>query len=220
MDECLPGINNVCQHVRPFSLIAWIFWKFHKIAATRGLNSLTSEQLRVWREKIEILYTWSHVLNGVWGIPGTLSATPSTSGYVPLDFPSWKRNPDSTSLMAAIQYGPAAKSGRGLAFIEPTESGLFRATGYGIELAEALEKCLDGVGRKRLLQDIEPATALAKEVSDLYEHWSLKTPSAKEKKGFRSAFYSAGVAGEDSRLGSPRGSPRTGHVGSLQNRPC
>jgi hypothetical protein len=165
------------------------------------VKSVTSEELRVWQDKIETLFTWSHVLNGVGGIPGTQAVAPK-SGYVPLDFASWKRQPGSTSLMAAIQYGPAAKSPEGLGFIEQTESGLFRTTGFGNQLAEALDKCLDGIGRTKLLRDLSEATATANEVSELYKHWSIQAPTAKERRAFWSAFYSESAIGDGTRTGS------------------
>lgn len=65
MGQCLPGINNVSQYLRPFSLIAWIFWKFYQLASAAHLKSPTNEQQRIWQEKVELLFTWSHVLNGV-----------------------------------------------------------------------------------------------------------------------------------------------------------
>jgi hypothetical protein len=196
MGRCLPGINNVSAHVRPFALIAWIFWRFHQLATAANLISVTSEELRVWQEKIETLFTWSHVLHGVGGIPGTQAVAPKSG------FASWKRQSGSTSLMAALQYGPAAKSPKGLGFIEQTESGLFRTTGYGNQLAEGLDKCLNGVGRAKLLRNLAEASATANEVSDLYSHWAIQTPTAKERRAFWSAFYSEPDVGDGTLTGN------------------
>jgi hypothetical protein len=201
MSLCLPGINNVTTHVRPFSIIAWIYWKFHELATEARLKSVSNTDLRVWQEKIEILFTWSHVLNNVAGIPGTLSLPPS-SGYVPLDFESWKRQFGSTSLMAAIQYGPAAKAPDGLGFIEQTESGGFRTTGNGNQMAAALDRRLNGVGRPKLLRNIGAASARADEVKDLFQRWSVLSPSESERKSFWSAFYSESAIGQKSRTGN------------------
>src|SRR5579883_765514 len=201
MGQCLPGINNVSQYLRPFSLIAWIFWKFYQLASAAHLKSPTNEQQRIWQEKVDLLFTWSHVLNGVQGIPGT-RAVPPDGGRVPLDFGSWKRKPDSTSLLAAIQYGPPAKSTYGLAFIEETESGLLRTAGNGIELAEALDRCMSGSERKRLLQDIGEASATSNEVSALYQRWSILSPTPRERRAFRSAFYSESGIGDGTRTGA------------------
>ena len=200
MGQCLPGINNVVIHVRPFALISWIFWKFYQLAAVANQKMVTSDQLRVWQEKIEILFTWSHVLHGVGGIPGTQAVVPKT-GFAPLDFASWKRQPSSTSLMAALQYGPAAKSPDGLGFIEQTESGLFRTTGFGNHLAEALNKALEGVGRSKLLRDLTDASATPAEAAELYRHWAIQTPTSKERRAFWSAFFSEASLGNGTRAG-------------------
>jgi hypothetical protein len=104
--------------------------------------------------------------------------------------------------MAALQYGPASKSPDGLGFIERTESGLYRTIGFGNQLAEGLDKCLDGVGRTRLLRDLGQASATANEVSELYGHWALQAPTAKERRAFWSAFYSESAIGDGTRTGN------------------
>lgn len=201
MSLCLPGINNVTGHIRPFSVVAWMFWKAHQLATAAHIKSLTSADLQIWKEKVEILFTWSHVLHGVGGIPGTLSVPPG-SGYVPLDFESWKRQAGSTSLMAAIQYGPAAKAPDGLGFIEQVKSGVFRTTGFGNQLAAALDRRLDGAGRPKLLGSLGAASARSDEVKDLFQKWSVASPSERERNAFWSAFYSDSAIGQKSRLGN------------------
>jgi hypothetical protein len=200
MDECFPGINNVSRYIRPFSIIAWIHWKFHQLSVAAGNSDPTNIELRDWQEKIETLFTWGHVLNSIGGLPGT-DAKPPGSGYVPLDFKSWKRTFDSTSLMAAIQYGPPAKSKYGLAIIETTEHGLSRATGEGVELAKALESKTAGLGRYKLTEDIARTSATEADAKALFPGWSILKPSPKEKSAFWNAYYSAAAVGEVSRLG-------------------
>jgi hypothetical protein len=58
MDACLPGINNVSDFVRPFSVISWIYWKFHQLAAAEGAKKVSETELKIWQEKVEILFTW------------------------------------------------------------------------------------------------------------------------------------------------------------------
>lgn len=190
MDECLPGFNNVSSHVRPFSLISWIYWKFYHLAAAAGIETATSEQLKAFQEKAEILFTWGHILEGVSGIPGTDSRPPK-SGRVALDFESWGRIPSSTSLMAAVQYGPSAKTSGGLGFIEPVlqARGMYRTTGLGIEFAEALEASLGGRDRHKLLATLSNTTATESDARELFPCWSILTPTAQERNAFRRAFF-------------------------------
>ena len=192
MDECLPGFNNASRFVRPFSMISWIYWKFYHLASAAKIELPEYGQLQAWKEKTEILFTWGHILQGIGGIPGTDSRPPK-SGIVPLDFESWKRIPTSTSLMAAVQYGPAAKISDGLGFIEPVPEarGMFRTTGFGIDLAEGLEGSLGGLDTRRLLGNLVRATGTENDARKLFPGWSILTPTKKEKTAFRNAFFNA-----------------------------
>jgi hypothetical protein len=185
MAHCLPGFNNVTWFVRPFSVVSWIYWKFYRLAERRGAQQVTGTELRVWKEKVETLFTWGHKLAGTTGVPGT-DAKPPGQGAVPLDFASWKRSPVNTSLMAAVQYGPAAKTIDGLGFLEP------------LELAEALDRKLCDFA---LLDDLGPAAATAEDASEIYPAWSVRAPSKREQNIFRRAFYNHEAVGEQTPLG-------------------
>jgi hypothetical protein len=202
MDECLPGFNNVTSYLRPFSVISWIYWKFHELAASAHIEEPELRQQQVWREKVEILFTWGHVLNGVRGIPGTDSRAPR-SPAVSLDFEAWKRIPTSTSLMAAVQYGPAAKVSDGLGFIEPVPDarGMFRTTGFGIQLAEGLESSLNGKDTGKLLSSLVLVTGTENDANKLFPGWSIQTPSRKERSAFQLAFFDKNATGAKDALG-------------------
>jgi len=202
MDECLPGFNNVSSYVRPFSVISWIYWKFHSLAASAHIDEPDLKQQQVWQEKAEILFTWGHILSGVRGIPGT-DSRPPRSGAVSLDFETWKRIPTSTSLMAAVQYGPAAKVSDGLGFIEPVPEarGMFRTTGYGIQLAEGLESAISGKDTRKLLGSLVRATGTENDANKLFPGWSILTPTKKEKNAFRLAFFDTNASDPKDALG-------------------
>lgn len=202
MDECLPGFNNVSSYVRPFSVISWIYWKFHELAASAHIDEPSLKQQQVWQEKVEILFTWGHVLNGVSGIPGT-DSRPPRSEAASLDFESWKRIPTSTSLMAAVQYGPAAKVSDGLGFIEPVPDarGMFRTTGFGIQLAEGLESSLLGRDTRKVLGSLVGATGTENDANKLFPGWSIQTPSRKEKDAFQLAFFDKNASDAKDALG-------------------
>src|SRR5574337_302615 len=55
MGELLPGINNVVIAVRPFSLMAWIAWKYEECLASSGRPASTKDFER-FREKVETLF--------------------------------------------------------------------------------------------------------------------------------------------------------------------
>jgi len=200
MSNCLPGINNVTWYIRPFSVVSWIYWKFHQLSDQTGSGKATEKDLRVWKEKVETLFTWSHDTKGVTGIPG-LSFEPPGSGAVPLDFSSWKRNATNTSLMAAVQYGPAAKTIDGLGFLFPAGRSFFQTVGEGIALAEALDRNVTCRDRNALLKNLRPTRATAKQAEFLYDAWSILEPSKPEKDAFRRAFFNQTTIGEPSPLG-------------------
>lgn len=200
MSNCLPGINNVTWYIRPFSVVSWIYWKFYQLSERTGSGKATEKELRAWKEKVETLFTWSHDTKGVTGIPG-LSFLPPGSGAVPLDFSSWKRNATNTSLMAAVQYGPAAKTIDGLGFLFPAGKSFFQTVGEGIALAEALDRNITNRDRNGLLKDLRPTKATAKQTESMYAAWSILEPSKAEKEAFRRAFFNQATIGESNALG-------------------
>lgn len=202
MQFCLPGISNTTQHIRCYSLLCWIHWKFHELVAAKGLEEVSSEELRAYREKIEVLFTWGHKLEGVGGVPGRDANPPSArSGSVPLDFEAWERVYANTSLMAAVQYGPSSKQTGGLGFLEPLDQGVFRTCGLGVKLAEALERRLERARNRKHLNMLGTARGTEQEARALFQHWDIRSLERGERSSFRNAFFSADAIGADSARG-------------------
>ena len=200
MAGVLPGINNVTTSVRPFSVLSWLYWKFHQLAAEARISQPTDDQLRTWKEKVEVLFTWGHKLKNRQGLPG-ISFNPPGPGEVPLTFVDWKRNGQNTSLMAAVQYGPAAKAPSGLGFLDPVSGSFFRACGEGLHLAEALDASIGSVDTCGLLRSLNSAHATSAQASELLPGWEVDNPHKKEKEAFRRAFFDASAVGQDSLMG-------------------
>jgi hypothetical protein len=196
MAVCLPGINNVTRYIRPFSVLSWIYWKFYKLSQEKGEN-VTPKELRDWKEKVETLFTWGHKLYGSGGVPG-IDAKPPANGSVPLSFAAWKRNAQNTSLMAAVQYGPAAKTIDGLGFLEPLGRGFFQVRGYGVALAQELDTALR---RFELLKALEQASATAKQAERIFPAWSIFEVSRAERQAFRKAFFDPSAIGDSTPMG-------------------
>jgi hypothetical protein len=200
MDACLPGINNVCRFVRPFSVISWIYWKLYEEFQAADGEGPTKRQALEWQEKVETLFTWGHALKGVSGVPG-IRSTPPGGKHVPLDFASWHRIRGSTSLLAAVQYGPPAKSDSGLGFIKPTPiRSVFCTSGPGVELAKALDEQFYRDHATRIASILKSTTATAKDAEMLFPLWSVKSPSAKEQSVFRQTFYAPSEIGGDGAM--------------------
>jgi hypothetical protein len=207
MAALVPGTNNVTSYIRPFSVLSWIFWKFHGLCEQAGNDRPTSEDVRMFRERIEVLFTWGARLDDTPNIPGKRAEPPSGAGPVALTFKAWGRVQSSTSLIAALWYGPASKTATGLGFLEPFKAGFFRPTRRGVDLAEAL----DGVLRTnaglyaRLLDTLVPVSAAEDDARALWapSRRSRDRPHHRRRACAQAARRSRGsqVAGCASRTG-------------------
>jgi hypothetical protein len=194
MADLIPSINNVTSYIRPFSLLCWIFWKFHDLCAAKGIEQPSSTQLRAFRERIEVLFTWGARIEDYPNIPGKLAAPPSVrDGHVSLTFEAWGRIQASTSLIAALWYGPAAKAVIGLGFLLPIprKAGFFRTVDRGIDLAKALDQVLqaDADRYQNLLATLDTVTAIEDDARALWALWSPAVCNAAEQAAFCGAFF-------------------------------
>jgi hypothetical protein len=198
MAACLPGINNVTNYIRPFSLIAWSHWKLYEVAKRQGYTAVPPERAQAFLEKAETLFTWGHVLEGIGGIPGVQAKPPAADsrGQRSLRFADWSRDPKSTSVMAAVQYGPSSKAPDGLGFIEPAESSGFRTRSHGVALAEALDARVKRCGITAL-ETLDDSKGTEADARALIDAWRVDRPSKAERTAFRAAFVDAGRIGDD-----------------------
>ena len=200
----LPGINNVTLYVRPFTLLAWIHWKFHELCSREGLTDPSARDLRLFRERIEVLFTWGARLENTPRIPGKDAAPPATKGKVELTFDAWGRVQSSTSLIAALWYGPASKTVGGLGFLDPAGSGFFRTSGCGVQLATALDLLLrsNRAVYARVLDTLAPVEADERTAAALWKLWGVWETKQAEKRAFRAALFSEASVGN---YGTPMG---------------
>lgn len=207
MAEMIPSTNNVTDYIRPFSLMSWVFWKFYDLCAAAGLEEPSREDMDRFRERIEVLFAWGARLHEHSGrIPGTgaVPPSPSADGQVPLTFKDWKRIESSTSLIAALWYGPASKIVTGLGFLMPVpgRTGFFRTTGAGIRLAEALDVQLrqDQELYDRLLATLQPVAASEDDANALWQIWTPENVTQGEREAFGTALYAADNIGDTKSL--------------------
>ena len=189
-EKCLPGFSNSTDLLRPFSVMCWIYWKLNQVARTAGVTSITNSQARAFREKVEVLFTWGHRLKGFDGLPGISFGPPSArNGQVSLEFEDWHRIPNSTGLMAAVNYGPALKTTIGLGFLSPIESEVFQPVGYGVALAEAMDQGMRENGIPPVLESLGTSVGTENDALKAFLSWNVGEPSAGEKSAFRYALY-------------------------------
>lgn len=207
MADMIPSINNVTEYIRPFSLVCWVFWKFYDLCSAAGLEDPSREDIDRFRERIEVLFSWGASMHKNGGrIPGTgaVPPAPTPDGQYPLTFIDWKRIQSSTSLIAALWYGPASKVVTGLGFLMPLpgKTGFFRVTGLGISLAEALDVHLRSNEEvySRLLATLAPVTASREDAAILWQTWAPDQIQDAERAAFRSALFSAEAIGDRNGL--------------------
>lgn len=202
MDECLPGVSNATRYLRPFALACWIYWKFIELSDRKGRKTAQSDDLRIFMEKIETLFTWGHVLKGVRGLPGLNAKPPRpVGGTYSLLFKDWKRNADNTSIMAAGTYGPATKTGYGLALLKPLEQDFYRLTDHGERLARALDRGLRTSRGYPLLDDLARTKAREEDAKLLFKAWHIGSPSREEAIVLGEALYAPTEIGNGTRIG-------------------
>lgn len=198
MADLIPGTNNVTSYIRPFSILSWIFWKFHNLCEREGKLDPTNLDARAYRERMEILFTWGARLDDTPNIPGKTAPPPeSTDGQVELTFEAWGRVQNSTSLIAALWYGPAAKTLAGLGFLDPVRPELFRTAGRGELLAKNLDAVLRGNPElyERLLDTLDPVKASEDDAAALWELWGVNKVTEEERATFRPALSNGNQVG-------------------------
>jgi hypothetical protein len=213
MADAIPSINNVTFYIRPFSLLAWIYWKFYALCRDSGLEETDSEKLKEFRERIEILFPWGARQSSqeYRRIPGTSPAPPATGrATVPLTFDAWGRKKDSTSLIAALWYGPGSKTVTGLGFIapHPEKANFFRTTDYaGLPLAKALDAQLQKFDRyHQLLATLKTVEASAEDAKELWEYWRPDDITDGEQAAFAAALFDGKHVGDQTSLLGKRSS--------------
>ena len=199
MDAALPGINNVTSHVRPYSLMAWAWWKAAQVAEARGGSSVDAAELQNLVDRLEVLFVWSHFLadDGA-GVPGRLVITdklPGTGstrsyGFQGSAWDSFRASRrSSTAIMAPIQYGPSIRS---LGWLLPTRERALHPSTQAMAAVEALDVMISGKLPPKLLA-FGPTSVSVAEAEALHSAWPIQSPSEAERRGFRELFYDAGA---------------------------
>lgn len=133
MGEFLPGINNVTSRLRPYSVLSWAVWRFIDSKAAANEPTATVDEFVRFREKVEVLFGWSHQVAGEGvGLVGNAQVCPAADGEVALSFSEWKRN---VSWLDAVNYGPSIKDENGLGFLSKHPSSLYGISAHGEALA-------------------------------------------------------------------------------------
>lgn len=203
MATCIPGTNNATRFVRPYSLMCWIYWIYPKLLERSASEEASSEQLRLFREKVESLHLWGHLMEDVSGLPGTNSKPPQPkNGLIDLSFEAWnERSATNTSLQAAVQYGPSLLDLGGIGFLHKSDAHFYQVTEQGEKLAIALDERLRQSPHYTNLTNMDLLQASEEEARELFQHWRIDETSPAEQEAFQSALWNPESINQKTGLG-------------------
>lgn len=198
MDVMLPGINNVVAMIRPFSLMAWVAWRFEEGVATWA--KVSTNDFEIFKQKVETVFVFSHVnAEDAEGLPGRQQKVPS-GDELQFQFSNFQR---SGSILDAALYGPSIKNLSGLGFLSASEafqSVFLKVTPSGKKLALALDKLLRLRLSDQQYEFISSLTITKKQRGlidkNFHEAWGTSNVSTEEQVVFRERLLQLETIGE------------------------
>jgi hypothetical protein len=186
MDLVLPSLNNVAQHIRPFTVVAWGWRQAAKCAQKAGKVKIDLSELRDFVDRIEVIYAWSQLLrNSNADLPGRdFLAFLLKADHYCFGGDAWNviraKRKDSTALSAPVNYGPVLKS---LGWLEPSNEarGAYRHTGMVVEALNALDLRLGDRIAHPAFSRLGEVTISRKDVKEWGDAWALDEPSSEEQ---------------------------------------
>lgn len=188
MDVMLPGINNVVDMIRPFTLMSWIAWRFENGA--EGWPTVSTADFMRFQQKVETVFAFSHVNESdAVGLPGRQQKVPP-GNVIRFQFAEFKR---AGSILDAALYGPAIKSLSGLGFLASPDGKFLKVTPSGRKLALALDALLQEHLSNEQYEFISSLDAVdaPRELIDscFYGAWSISSVSPEEQRVFADRLF-------------------------------
>jgi hypothetical protein len=189
MDDAVPGINNVTQHVRPYTFMAWAAWKATRVAEAGGVEDPAVIADLV--ERYEALYAWSHLISGrpfrgAVALKRTIARRDGGEPFL-FDGPVWEEYKRTrTSFMAPTEYGPSIKA---IKYMSTDSMELAR------EVLPAIHD-FDAAVRELLphsLFAVAPPSVAEEDIVRFATHLPVDAPSPMEMQVFKAMFYDFGA---------------------------
>ncbi|RUM16859.1 hypothetical protein EFD56_21315 [Rhizobium phaseoli] len=207
MDNVTPGINNVTQHVRYYTFVAWAAWKASTQAAREGVDD--PQVIADLMERYEALFAWSHLLDrrpfrGSTPLRQTIDRTPKGEAFR-FEGEVWdKYKRTRTNIMAPTEYGPSIKALRYLSLDEAI------VTNQVMPAVMDFEARVQKVLSPHLLA-VAPPSVKASEIEEFAKELPVEDPSDVERAVFRLMFHEIG----SDELASPAMRRRKGTIDYL-----
>lgn len=180
MDRCIPGLNNTATRLRPYTLVAWAWWKAAALAREEAGDLVAVDRLKAYVDRVEVLFAVGHLVQRDFGgLLGSDTLNAEIVGRGSYDFSSkrWRefrvRRSLTTSLMAPVSYGPSAKEGAGLGFLSPRSDGAFAPTAEVMPAVLALDELLADLSDDPCLASLECGKVEVERMRELYDYWAM-----------------------------------------------
>lgn len=186
MDEVLPDLNNVAQHIRPYILMAWAWRRVRRIIEASPRAGASDEQMRDFADRIEAIYAWSQFLvNPKADLPGGQALRPLLDKErYRFGGTAWEELRDmrrySTGLISPLNYGPSLKT---LGWLIPVDgaSGVFQPPDALDATLDAFEARFAGELGHDAFNRFGVVTVARTDAARWGKLWDLSAPRKKEK---------------------------------------
>lgn len=190
MDKVLPGLNNTARHIRPFTVVAWAWWKAARLASATGRKKIAPDLLVNFVDRIEVVFAWSQfVRSSSAELPGRNVLAPLINAErYKFGGALWKSRRRerrySTALSAPVNYGPSLKN---LGWIGPhgRERTVFIPNDAAIPAIEALDVRLQSCLDHPLFTSFDEVTVEQSLVDEVGEAWAMERLTEPERRFVR-----------------------------------
>jgi len=193
MDRVLPGLNNTARHIRPFTVVAWAWWKAGQLATASGRKKIAPELLINFVDRIEVVFAWSQFSRSSDpGLPGRNILAPlMNAGQYRFGGRQWdmrrRERRYSTALSAPVNYGPSLKS-LGWIVSHPRERTVFIPKDSAVPAIEALDGLLQPHLQHPIFTSFNDVTVDQDFVDSLGEAWAMENLTGSERQFVRDAL--------------------------------
>ncbi len=198
MDEVLPGLNNVARHIRPFVVLTWSWGRAIQLAQIRGNPTVAASELQDFVDRIDVIFVLSQILrDGNVDLPGRQYLAPMLAhSEFTFGGETWQRlrreRGSSTSLSAAINYGPGLKS---LGWLIPHERyrGVLVPSHTVLPALEAFESAIASALKHPAFSSMDSVTVTRDEIATWAGLWTLDGFTGPEATVMREVLCGAGA---------------------------
>ena len=200
MDKCIPGLNNAAWRLRPYTLMAWSWWRVARLAEAAEMYEVPVAVARAFVDRVEVMFQAGHLAVGEYGsLPGAdgVRARILLPGGIDFSSATWRTwhgsRMDGASLMAPVSYGPSVKEGLGMGYLRST-GGAFVPVDEVMPAVLSLDARLAPALSHPALSSLECGWVPLADMVALHPLWSLSALEPTEIEVGRAALLGSGAS--------------------------